>query len=120
MLLMLALLLLLHHADVCAGQPAAGLRRLSVEYRQRPQDIGVGVPTFSWEIVDHARGITQSGFTLTVTSLAANISRGQCMGSHRTPSQPVEDPLDPLQIGKSHRKRARTTCSVRVPSLARL
>jgi hypothetical protein len=68
MLLMLALQLLLHHADVCAGQPAAGLRRLSVEYRQRPQDIGVGVPTFSWEIVDHARGITQSGFTLTVTT----------------------------------------------------
>ena len=66
------------------------------------------------------RALVQSGFTLTVTSLAANISRGQCMGSHRTPSQPVEDPLDPLQIGKSHRKRARTTCSVRVPSLARL
>ena len=37
--------------------------------------------------------------TCAVTGRAANSRKGS-RGSHRTPSHPVEDPLDPLQIGK--------------------
>jgi hypothetical protein len=47
-------------------------------------------------VSDELKGTNRA---LESTRRAAN-SGGPCRGSHRTPWHPVEDPLDPLQMGK--------------------
>jgi hypothetical protein len=81
---------------VVADAAAAGgsLRRLSVESRRQPHDIGVAVPTFSWEIVHPGRDIMQVGFTLTVRGAGyAGAAAVRAETSNRSIFVPLPDGL---------------------------